>query len=85
MMRMLGTEQPNNLAVLGSGDLVQTLMRHNLVDQYVLLIHPLVLGSGASPFRKRRCIRISSANRHEDVDHRRGDRNLPVCCQQVSK
>jgi len=35
-----------NLVVLGSGDLVQTLMRANLVDEYVLLIHPVVLGSG---------------------------------------
>ena len=26
--------------------LIQTLMKHNLVDQYVLLIYPLVLGSG---------------------------------------
>ena len=25
---------------------MQSLMRHNLVDQYLLTIHPLVLGSG---------------------------------------
>ena len=31
--------------VLGSGELVQSLMRRNLVDEYLLLIHPLVLGS----------------------------------------
>jgi dihydrofolate reductase len=36
--------------VLGSGELVQTLMRHGLVDEYVLLIHPLVLGSGRRLF-----------------------------------
>jgi len=35
-----------DLVVLGSGELVQSLMRRNLVDEYVLLIHPLVLGSG---------------------------------------
>lgn len=34
-----------DLAVMGSGELIQTLMKHNLVDRYVLLIHPLVLGS----------------------------------------
>jgi dihydrofolate reductase len=39
-----------DLVVLGSGDLVQTLMRHNLVDMYVLSIHPLVLGSGRRLF-----------------------------------
>jgi dihydrofolate reductase len=36
--------------VLGSGELVQSLMRRNLVDQYALLIHPLVLGSGRRLF-----------------------------------
>ena len=40
-------EQPGkDITVLGSGDLLQTLMRHGLVDVYVLLIHPLVLGRG---------------------------------------
>jgi dihydrofolate reductase len=45
-------ERPGqDLAVLGSGELVQTLMRHNLVDEYKLLIHPLVLGTGRRLFR----------------------------------
>ncbi len=39
-----------NLVIMGSGELVQSLMRHNLVDEYVLLIHPLVLGSGRRLF-----------------------------------
>jgi dihydrofolate reductase len=44
-------EQPGkDLVVLGSGELVQSLMRHNLIDDYVLLIHPLVLGSGRRLF-----------------------------------
>ena len=44
-------EQPGkDLVVLGSGELVQSLMRHGLVDDYVLLIHPLVLGSGRPLF-----------------------------------
>jgi dihydrofolate reductase len=43
-------EQPDDLVVLGSGELVQSLMRANLVDEYVLLIHPLVLGSGRRLF-----------------------------------
>jgi dihydrofolate reductase len=44
-------EQPGEaLVVLGSGELVQSLMRRNLVDEYVLTIHPLVLGSGRRLF-----------------------------------
>jgi dihydrofolate reductase len=42
----LKKEPGKDLGVLGSGNLVQTLMQHNLVDRYQLLIHPLVLGSG---------------------------------------
>jgi len=36
--------------ILGSGMLVQSLMRRNLIDEYILLIHPLVLGSGRHLF-----------------------------------
>ena len=44
-------EQPGkDLIVLGSGELVRSLMPRNLVDEYVLLIHPLVLGSGRRLF-----------------------------------
>ncbi len=39
-----------DLAVLGSGDLVQTLMRSDLVDTYTLMIHPIVLGTGRRLF-----------------------------------
>jgi dihydrofolate reductase len=46
----LKEEPGSDLVVLGSGELVQTLMRHGLVDEYVLLIHPLVLGSGRRLF-----------------------------------
>jgi dihydrofolate reductase len=46
----LKAQPGKDIVVLGSGQLVQTLMRHNLVDVYVLLIHPLVLGSGRRLF-----------------------------------
>ncbi len=39
-----------DLAVLGSGDLLQSLMRRGLVDEFKLMIHPLVLGSGRRLF-----------------------------------
>jgi dihydrofolate reductase len=39
-----------DLVVLGSGELIQTLMRGNLVDRYLLMIHPMVLGTGMRMF-----------------------------------
>ncbi|HYJ69895.1 MAG TPA: dihydrofolate reductase family protein [Nocardioidaceae bacterium] len=41
---------PENIGVLGSGELLRTLIRHGLVDEYVLLIYPLVLGTGRRMF-----------------------------------
>ena len=39
-----------DILILGSLDLVQSLARRNLIDRYILLIHPLVLGSGRRLF-----------------------------------
>lgn len=47
----LKREPGNNIAVLGSGDLVQTLIKNDLVDGYVLFVHPIVLGGGKRLFR----------------------------------
>jgi dihydrofolate reductase len=46
----LKEETGDDLVVLGSGNLCATLLRHNLVDRFVLLIHPLVLGTGRRLF-----------------------------------
>jgi dihydrofolate reductase len=46
----LKEEPGGDLNVMGSGELIQTLMRHDLIDEYLLLIHPLVLGTGRRLF-----------------------------------
>jgi dihydrofolate reductase len=47
----LKNQLEKDLVILGSGDLIQTLMEHNLIDRYILLIHPLILGTGNRLFR----------------------------------
>jgi dihydrofolate reductase len=47
----LKQEPGEELQVIGSGELVQTLMKHDLVDEYRLMITPLILASGKRLFR----------------------------------
>jgi dihydrofolate reductase len=47
----LKADGQGSVAVLGSGVLVQQLIAEDLVDEYRLFLHPLVLGSGKRLFR----------------------------------
>lgn len=49
---MAGLKQRSgeDLTILGSGELVRSLMWNDLVDEFLLLIHPLVLGTGRRLF-----------------------------------
>ena len=49
-LRAIKAQAGKDIVILGSGDLIQRLMPHGLVDRYVLMIHPLVLGSGRRLF-----------------------------------
>ena len=58
----LKDKSDHDIGVLGSGELLRTLMEHDLVDEYVLSILPLVLGTGrrlfpdGSPFAAMRLV-----------------------------
>jgi dihydrofolate reductase len=47
----LKREDGADLLVIGSTQLVQTLMEHNLVDEFRVMIDPLVVGGGKRIFR----------------------------------
>ena len=46
----LKQESDEDLLILGSGELIRSLMPRKLIDRFILLIHPLVLGSGRRLF-----------------------------------
>ena len=48
----LKQQDGRDIVVHGSATLVQTLMEHDLVDRYRLLVYPLVLGKGKRLFRE---------------------------------
>jgi dihydrofolate reductase len=46
----LKEEPGKDMVILGSGELIHSLARRDLIDAYVLMIHPLVLGKGLRLF-----------------------------------
>jgi dihydrofolate reductase len=46
----LRTKDGKDIVILGSGEVVRKLLAKQLVDELILLIHPLVLGSGQRLF-----------------------------------
>ena len=46
----LKQEPGRNIEMYGSAGLMQTLMQHDLIDEYQIWVHPLVLGSGKRLF-----------------------------------
>ena len=46
----LKEQSEKDIMILGSGELTESLMRHNLIDEFTLVIHPLVLGTGRRLF-----------------------------------
>ena len=44
-------QQPSqDILIYGSGELVNTLMQHDLIDEFRIMVYPVVLGSGERLF-----------------------------------
>jgi dihydrofolate reductase len=54
----LKTQVSGVLAIMGSGELIATLMAADLIDEYLLMIHPLVLGTGRHLFPAGKPVRL---------------------------
>jgi dihydrofolate reductase len=52
-VRALTEQSSGVLAIMGSGVLIGSLMAAGLIDEYLLMIHPLVLGSGQRLFPEK--------------------------------
>jgi dihydrofolate reductase len=51
-IKKLKREISRNILIDGGSDLVNLLMQHDLIDEYRLLVHPVVLGKGKCLFRE---------------------------------
>jgi dihydrofolate reductase len=49
-IKKLKEQDGNNILIYGSGQLIRSLMPHDVIDEYVLLVHPVVLGRGGRLF-----------------------------------
>jgi dihydrofolate reductase len=82
-IRALRREPGVDLCVMGSGELVRTLLDHGLVDELQLFIHPLLLGKGGGMFpeggipRRLEQIRCDATSTGILIAHYRLD-NQPV-------
>lgn len=66
-----------DLLVQGSGDLVQTLLRHGLVDEFTVLVFPVLLGTGKRLFAGNSAVR-PEGGRVAVLSDRRRRHHLPA-------
>ena len=57
-IQTLKDETPGVLAIMGSGTLISSLIDVGLIDEYLVMIHPIVLGSGRRLFPPERPLQL---------------------------
>jgi len=49
---VLKQQDGQDILIGGSADLAQTLMQHNLIDEYRLMVYPIIVGKGKRLFKE---------------------------------
>jgi len=49
-VRKMKQQPGNDMAILGSGSVIAQLAREGLIDQYQIVVHPVVIGAGRTMF-----------------------------------
>ncbi|MGC4044448.1 MAG: dihydrofolate reductase family protein [Armatimonas sp.] len=79
-VRQLKAQEGGDILIFGSNTLVQYLREHDLVDEYRLMIFPVVLGSGMRLFENS-----EDAKGLKLIDSRRFDSGVMVLAYEVDK
>ncbi len=77
-VRELRARDGEGLQVMGSASLAAQLITHGLVDEYRLMIEPILLGGGKRLFPDDGAARALAARFGDDDRHRRSDLHLPA-------
>jgi dihydrofolate reductase len=58
-IRKVKAEEGGDILVAGSGELISSLIENDLIDEYRLLVYPLVLGTGKKLFTGKHHIELT--------------------------
>ena len=58
-IKKIKAEEGGNILVAGSGELISSLIENDLIDEYRLLVYPLVLGTGKKLFTGKHHIKLT--------------------------
>lgn len=60
-IRALKSEEGKDIIVYGCGEFVIALIEQNLIDEYYIIVNPVVIGEGITVFRKERILKLESS------------------------